>query len=211
MSIELTDVSFAYRTAHPIIEHASMTLRPGEMVGLFGPSGSGKTTLLQLIGGLLHPTSGTVVRSEQTEQIRWIFQIPTALGRRPVAENVRIGLHESRLPPEEAQARVRAVVGTVGLLHAIDRPAKTLSGGELQRMQLARALVSGPPLVVADEPTGQLDRSSTAAVVTALQAARGRQSCVVVATHDPDLAAACNRLFAISNGEVKEMADVAFT
>ena len=209
MPIVLSHVTFAYQPGRPVIRDADLSIRPGQMVGLFGPSGSGKTTLLQLVGGLLHPTTGSVTRPMSIAATRWIFQVPTALGRRSVRDNVLIGLHEAHLPKSTTRHQADAVIEAVGLTHAADQSVRTLSGGELQRMQVARALVSAPALVIADEPTGQLDRTSTITVVDALQSARGPQSTVVVATHDPLLAAACDRLFAITDAPVREVAAVA--
>lgn len=199
--VELSGVHFSYGSRE-VLTGVTMTLRAGEIVGLVGPSGSGKTTLLQLAGGLLQPTRGAVRREGATgaSSIRWVFQVPTALWRRPVAENVAIGLRSNPMPTRQLAERVSWALDAVGLLEARDRLANTLSGGELQRLQIARALAGQPRLVVADEPTGQLDRAATESVVAALRALRQRHSTVVLATHDPVLAQVCDRRFVIRDG-----------
>lgn len=204
MPLTVEHVNFSYGQRR-VIADASFSVMQGDVVALTGPSGSGKTTLLQLIGGLLRPQSGAISGRLDPSAIRWVFQMPTALGRRTVIDNVLIGLLDRRLGSKEALSRAGAAVRSVGLSGWADRPANTLSGGELQRMQLARALVSEPELVLADEPTGQLDLTSTQDVVEALRSMSTRQSVVIVATHDPTVAGACDRVFDIRDGKVLEM------
>lgn len=204
MSLNLRDVLFSYPGEPPVLRIEDLSLDPGQVVAVTGPSGSGKTTLLQLIGGLLQPQQGTIEGRPPLELIRWVFQIPTVLGRRTVLDNLLLGVHHCRFDTPIAVANARRALDATGLDQLADRPASSLSGGEIQRVQIARALVSSPPLVLADEPTGQLDRANTERVVSSLVAISTLDSTVVVATHDPLVADACDRRFELQNGSAIE-------
>ncbi|MFO7549456.1 MAG: ATP-binding cassette domain-containing protein [Acidimicrobiia bacterium] len=182
-----------------------MRLDLGQVIAVTGPSGSGKTTLLQLIGGLLHPQRGTIEGRPPPETIRWVFQTPTVLGRRTVLDNLLLGLHQRRLDTPTAAATARQALVAIGLGQLASRAAGSLSGGETQRVQIARALVGRPPLVLADEPTGQLDRSNTEQVIASLAALSTSDSTVVVASHDPLVAEACDRRFELRDGRAIEV------
>ena len=199
------------------LTEASLRVAAGELLVVRGPSGSGKTTLLNLLGGLDRPTSGSVwlgdseltalgekaVLAARRERIGYVFQ---SFGLVPVlsaAENVEVPLRLRRTPPAERAERVAAALDAVGLTgHARQRPYE-LSGGQQQRVGIARALVAEPEVLLADEPTGQLD-SGTAAVVMDLLArvAHERGVAAVVSTHDPELMARADRVVELHDGRV---------
>jgi ABC-type lipoprotein export system ATPase subunit len=205
MSLILRGVVFGYPGGPPVLNIEQMRLDLGQVIAVTGPSGSGKTTLLQLIGGLLHPQRGTIEGRPPPETIRWVFQTPTVLGRRTVLDNLLLGLHQRRLDTPTAAATARQALVAIGLGQLASRAAGSLSGGETQRVQIARALVGRPPLVLADEPTGQLDRSNTEQVIASLAALSTSDSTVVVASHDPLVAEACDRRFELRDGRAIEV------
>jgi putative ABC transport system ATP-binding protein len=194
-----------------------LAVAPGELLVVRGPSGSGKTTLLNLLGGLDRPTSGRVwlgdaevtamrereVLATRQRRIGYVFQ---SFGLVPVlsaAENVEVPLRLRRVAPTERAERVRAALAAVGLEgHAEQRPYE-LSGGQQQRVGIARALVAEPEVLIADEPTGQLD-SATAAVVMDLirDVVHARGVAAVVSTHDPILMERADRVVELHDGRV---------
>ncbi|GGM26620.1 ABC transporter ATP-binding protein [Promicromonospora citrea] len=196
---------------------ASLEVATGELLVVRGPSGSGKTTLLNLLGGLDRPTAGTVwlgdaeltalgerdVLAARRDRIGYVFQ---SFGLVPVlsaAENVEVPLRLRRTAPAERARRVADALDAVGLGgHARQRPYE-LSGGQQQRVGIARALVAEPEVLLADEPTGQLD-SGTAAVVMDLLArvVHERGVAAVVSTHDPELMARADRVLELRDGTV---------
>lgn len=199
---------------HALTE-VSLELHPGELLVVRGPSGSGKTTLLNLLGGLDRPTSGTVWLGEteltamsETEllavrrtRLSYIFQ---SFGLIPVlsaAENVEVPLRLLETPASERDERVAQALELVGLAeHANQRPYE-LSGGQQQRVGIARALVSDPEILVADEPTGQLDSATAATIMDLLgQLVHDRGLAAVVSTHDPLLMSRADRVVELHDG-----------
>lgn len=194
----------------------SLTATRGQLVVVRGPSGSGKTTLLNLLGGLDRPTSGRVLLGDGRElstlperdvlevrrrQIGYVFQ---SFGLIPVlsaAENVEIPLRLLEVAPAEREARVAAALELVGLGgHAQQRPYE-LSGGQQQRVGIARALVAAPEVLIADEPTGQLDSRTAATIMELLQGLTRTQGlAAVVATHDPVLIQRADRVVELHDG-----------
>lgn len=197
MPLTLDRVSFHYPGGAPLLADLCLRVSEGELIAVTGPSGSGKSTLLQILGGLLSPNSGTVSGLPEPRTIRWVFQVPTALSRRSVLANVRLGLLSEGLDRAEGESRAMAALDQVGLAGLAGRRAGTVSGGELQRIQLARALAARPSLVLADEPTAQLDRAAAADVIGALRQATVLNCSVIVATHDPQVAQVCDRIVSL--------------
>ncbi|MFE7506336.1 ABC transporter ATP-binding protein [Promicromonospora sp. NPDC057488] len=203
------------------LSDATLEVAAGELLVVRGPSGSGKTTLLNLLGGLDRPTSGGVwlgdaelsalgerdVLAARRDRIGYVFQ---SFGLVPVlsaAENVEVPLRLRRTPQGERSRRVAEALDAVGLGgHAKQRPYE-LSGGQQQRVGIARALVADPEVLLADEPTGQLD-SGTAAMVMDLLArvVHERGVAAVVSTHDPELMARADRVVELRDGQVVDRA-----
>jgi putative ABC transport system ATP-binding protein len=199
------------------LEHASLEIRAGELVVLRGPSGSGKTTLLNLLGGLDAPTSGRVWLGERevtgaserdlTEmrrtEIGYIFQTFALLSALTAAENVELPMRIAGVPSERRLARVEELLEVVGLgPHAAQRPSE-LSGGQQQRLGIARSLANEPRLLIADEPTGQLDSTNAEAMMSLIAAlVHQRGVAALVSTHDPRMAAHADRILEIHDGRL---------
>lgn len=207
MQLELDSVTFAYRSGATVIDNVSLNLKQGCAVALMGPSGSGKSTLLALVGKVIRPTSGSVhhhYAPADSRTLGWVLQSTNALPRRTVLDNVVLGAYASRLSRRDAVPRARSLLQFVGLSGYEHRRAATLSGGELQRAVVARAIVGHPPLLLADEPTGQLDRENTILVLDALFGARPTETILLVATHDPEVADRCDYVMRMVQGRILE-------
>ncbi|GAA4225416.1 ABC transporter ATP-binding protein [Actinomadura meridiana] len=203
----------------PALRGASFTIPAGELVAIKGRSGSGKTTLLNLIGGLDTPDSGTVrvngrdvgalsendLLALRRDHIGYIFQSHGLIPVLSAAENVEVPLRLVRTPPAERDERVRVLLSLVGLAdHAAQRPYE-LSGGQRQRVAIARALANRPRLLLADEPTGQLDSETAAALMPLLHAVVSSEGVtVVVATHDGALLSEADRVLNLQDGKITE-------
>jgi tungstate transport system ATP-binding protein len=171
----------------PIVDRLSVTLAKGAPTVLIGPNGAGKTTLLRLAMGLIRPSSGRVTWDgrEDIPPLRraFMFQRPAML-RRSAAGNIRYALAAANVPRGARAARVQELLSMVGLAAIADRPAKRLSGGEQQRLALARALAKDPDVLFLDEPTASLDPAATNAIEEMIRAIAARGIKVVMATHD---------------------------
>jgi putative ABC transport system ATP-binding protein len=201
------------------LDGVTLEIQKGELVSIVGPSGSGKSTLLNIVGGLDRPTSGTVAIDGQRlagigddqltlirrDKIGFIFQFFNLLPTLTALENVSLPLHLRGWSKSKAQARARELLGLVGLAHRIEHLPEELSGGERQRVAIARALSVYPPVLLGDEPTGNLDTSTgreILALVSDLHARLG--STVVIVTHDPGVAASCPRTVRMQDGRIVE-------
>jgi putative ABC transport system ATP-binding protein/lipoprotein-releasing system ATP-binding protein len=194
---------------HP---HAPETLRgidlvveSGDSMAIVGPSGSGKTTLLALLGGLLRVQSGDVTvetdvgADHAAGYVAWVPQTVNILADRSTLDNVVLGGFAAGLSRRDAVPDAYHWLSAVGLGLRAEDPIRLLSGGEVQRVVIARALATRRPLVLADEPTGQLDAATTASVAEVLfDSAHGRT--VVVVTHDPEMARRCRRVLRLRDG-----------
>lgn len=180
-------------------------------IALSGPSGSGKSTLLHLIAGLDEPTAGEIdwpaigSRNDlRPGRVAFVFQGPSLLPALNVLENVALPLILSGVPNEEARRRAAEALEKLGLAELGERLPEEISAGQSQRAAVARALAGHPALILADEPTGQLDRESAALVVDVLLAATEHAGAgLVVATHDPDVANRLPERWELSGGELK--------
>ena len=189
-----------------VLSSAHLVVDEGETVAVLGPSGSGKSTLLSVLGGLIQPTRGTAhVETSDGSQVRmreacaWVLQTVNVLPERSALANVAIAGMASGLSRRAAMGDAALRLSAVGLDDRAQEPARVLSGGELQRVVIARALASRRPFILADEPTGQLDRATSDAVLDALF----NSTCgagVVVVTHDPVVAERCGRVVRIDDG-----------
>jgi putative ABC transport system ATP-binding protein len=194
-----------------------LDLRPGELVAVQGRSGSGKTTLLNLIGGLDRPTAGTVAvggidvsgLSEddlvafRRTTVAYVFQTFGLIPILTAAENVEVPLRLLKADPRERDTRVRELLDLVGLGNRAAHRPQELSGGEQQRVAIARALASRPPLLLADEPTGQLDSTTGHGIMELIhQVVRTEGLTALVATHDPALLDAADRVVELHDGHL---------
>lgn len=200
------------------LNHINLTINSGEYVSVMGPSGSGKSTLLNIIGLLDQPDGGAyflenrdvtaLSESEQArvrrERIGFIFQSFHLISRLTAAENIELPLILEGLSVAERQARVKAVLDQTGLAdRANHRPAE-LSGGQRQRVAIARATILGPAVILADEPTGNLDHKTGAEVVALLENLNTQGTTVIVVTHDRELGGRAHRRIQMRDGEIVE-------
>ncbi len=187
------DVAARFGERPWLFGHLSLTLVPGDLVGVVGPSGSGKSTLLSILAGELAPTRGTV-RRDGVERIGWVFQNPYGVSHRTALDHVTLPLLARGAARGGADQHALALLERFGLREVAFSPFSALSGGEGQRLQLARALASGPDLLLVDEPTAQLDSHTAAGVNAILGELASSGAAVVIATHDPRTASQCHRV-----------------
>jgi ABC-type lipoprotein export system ATPase subunit len=189
----------------PVLANLTFEVPSGASAAIVGPSGSGKTTLLSVLGGLLPPQQGHFRCTDDdgidhvpADVATWVFQTVSLFPERTVEDNVCLGAYLDGAPRNLARERATLALTAMGLAGRAHDPAGVLSGGEAQRVAIARALTSTRPLVFADEPTGQLDASTTAVVLEALFALAPRT--IVLITHDETAAARCDIVMYLVNG-----------
>lgn len=196
-----------------------MDIYAGEMVSVVGPSGSGKSTLLGLIGGLDSPTTGTIeidgvdithmnedrLTEIRNEKIGFIFQFFNLIPTLTALENVALPIQFAHQPKYKPAQRARDLLNLLGLGDRVNHRPSELSGGQQQRVAIARALANNPPLVLADEPTGNLDTESGLVVLEALkQVQQESGTTVVIVTHDPELSEFTDRILTLVDGRIVE-------
>ena len=217
--IELQDVHKTYDTGTKALNGISMKIDDGEFVFLVGPSGSGKSTIIKILTAELRPTSGSaLVNGFSVEKLRGravpylrrtlgvIFQDFRLISDKSVYENVAFAMRVIGAPEKEIQKRVPYVLELVGLETKGRRLPNELSGGEQQRVAIARALVNNPSVIIADEPTGNLDPITSEAVFGVLvDIVRETGLAALIATHNPDLADQMDRKVALKDGRLEEL------
>ena len=210
MLLTADHVSFRYADADWLYEDLSVTCESGRVVGLAGPSGSGKSTLLDLLGMTYRPatgevklvddhgdviaTSGADESADAGARFAWILQSNSVLSGRSVLDNVAIAQIANGASIREARNRAEGALAQVGLSNRASSPVNELSGGEVQRVTVARCLTSSARVILADEPTGQLDAHNTVLVADALRQLAADGRVVVVATHDERVMDQCDDL-----------------
>ena len=217
--ISLTGVTKVYNGKRQVaaLESVDLEIARGEMVSIVGPSGSGKSTLLNLIGGLDRPSSGTIRIDGQSvadlsdddltrlrrDKIGFIFQFFNLLPTLSCLENVGLPLHLRGWPRQKVDERSRELLTLVQLGHRLNHLPEELSGGERQRVAIARALSIYPPIILADEPTGNLDTHTGEEILALVRDLHGRLgSTVVIVTHDMKVAESCPRTIALRDGRI---------
>jgi ABC-type lipoprotein export system ATPase subunit len=178
-----------------------LRLVPGEVVAVTGPSGSGKSTLLSILAGWVKPLEGTVIR-ENVAHTGWVFQNPVGVPNRTALDHVVLPLLARGRTRRAAEPEAMEILGLFGLDAVATRPFKALSGGEAQRLMLARAVATADDLLLVDEPTAQLDMSTAATVNKVLANIAQQDTIVVVATHDPHTRDACTRVIDLADYQV---------
>ncbi len=220
--IQCRGVSKSYHKGSTVVtplEALDLDVPKGEFLALMGPSGSGKTTLLNLLSGIDSPTSGSLViagieiaKLSRLELTKWranhvgyIFQLYHLVPVLTAFENVELPLLLSPISKKERHARVETALSLVGLSDRMHHTPSELSGGQEQRVAIARAVVADPPLLVADEPTGDLDRESAVRILDLIrQLARDYGKTIVMVTHDAKAAAAADRTLHLEKGQLLE-------
>jgi cell division transport system ATP-binding protein len=216
--IKFDQVTKRYPGSNEALKNVSFTIEAGELVFVTGHSGAGKSTLLKLIAAIERPTSGTVLIANQNisklkpsaipymrRRFGLIFQDHKLLYDRNCFDNVILPLHINGISGSEAAKRVRAALDKVGLLHKEKAMPISLSGGEQQRLAIARAVVSRPSILIADEPTGNLDASYAADIMAIFQAFHQVGVTVIIATHDAlGMSASHNRVLHLNHGQLTQ-------
>ena len=219
--IELRDINRIFEVGDEkvhALQDIRLTFEPGEYVSIMGPSGSGKSTLLNILGLLDKPTSGsylldgidtTSMSDNQQADVRrnkigFVFQSFHLISRLTAAENIALPLTLAGMPPKQRDSRVMDVLGSVGLTERAEHRPDQLSGGQRQRVAIARATIMRPTILLADEPTGNLDQTSGESVIEVLEALNNDGIILLVVTHDPDIGGRARRRIRMVDGFISE-------
>lgn len=201
-----------------ILKGIDLSIDRGEFVALMGPSGSGKSTLLNILGCLDRPSRGTLrlfsrdissVSEDELAEIRrlklgFIFQSFNLIGRISVLKNVEMPMVLSGMPRDERRKRALDLLETLGMAHRIDFSPQNISGGERQRVAIARSLANDPEIIIADEPTGNLDTKNSLEVINILSDLNRGGKTIVMVTHNPETTKNCSRVIKLRDGRIME-------
>ena len=205
---------------YPVLKGIDLSIAQGEFIALMGPSGSGKSTLMNIVGCLDRPTRGRYMLLDKDisensddelarirrEELGYIFQTFNLIGRISVLKNVEIPMILSEVPKEQRKARALELLGAVGLSHRVDFSPPNISGGERQRVAIARALANDPKIIIADEPTGNLDLKSSDEVMSILNRLNREGRTIIMVTHNPEITVNCSRVIRLRDGRILEKA-----
>ena len=217
--VELRDISRIYPSGSGqvnALEHIDLAIQKGEFVALVGPSGCGKSTLLNLVGCLDRPTSGQLFLDGQdvsqlgddqlaymrNRKIGFVFQHYNLLPRMTARRNVELPMMYARVPRSERRQRATEGLARVGLSHRLDHTPAQLSGGESQRVAVARALALAPSLILADEPTGNLDSRTGAEIMKLFLDINSQGTTILMVTHSPEMAERAGRIIRVRDGKL---------
>ena len=221
--VKTFDLSRIYGNGEEIraLDGVTLEILEGEIVAIMGPSGSGKSTLLHLIGALDRPTSGRILINGQdleevkrldrfrNETVGFVFQLHNLIPTLTARENVEVPLYERKMSPKKRRTQAQEMLELVGLGNRTSHLPSQLSGGQRQRVAVARALVSDPALVLADEPTGELDAETSAEIIQLLKRLnRELGTTFIIVTHDPAVARQTNRIIELASGKISRQHDV---
>lgn len=218
--IELKKITKTYGKGHAatsVLHNVNVAIEDGEFVALMGPSGSGKTTLMNIIGLLDTPSAGSYFLSSKdasqlsekershlrNEQIGFVFQSFNLLPRLSVSQNISLPMIYHRTSRKTRLANTQSLIKQVGLTRRSDYKPNKLSGGEMQRVAIARALANQPEIVMADEPTGNLDSKTGQSIMKLLKQLNQKGRTVIIVTHDPAIAAYAKRVIHLKDGKIQ--------
>ncbi len=199
-----------------VLKDVTLSIPKGKFIALCGPSGSGKTTLLNIIGGIDRPTSGKIFVDDQDltvqdenslsdfrcNNVGFVFQAYNLVSTLTVAENIAFPMEWKQKPFEEIEKRVDELLDMVGLQHRANHFAAQLSGGEQQRVAFARALANNPELILADEPTGNLDPKNGQKIIQVLQLLKSQGKTIIVSTHDEQISGLADQILFLDDGKL---------
>jgi putative ABC transport system ATP-binding protein len=221
--IELKDIQKTYRIGESefaVLKGINLQIEEGEFIALMGPSGSGKSTLLNIVGCLDRPTSGSfqLLRQDisqtsddelariRREELGFIFQTFNLIGRINVLKNVEVPMMLSGVSREKRKDRALRLLESVGIAHRINFSPQNISGGEKQRVAIARALANDPKIIIADEPTGNLDLKNSNDVMKILSNLNQEGRTIIMVTHNPEITENCSRVIKLRDGRILESA-----
>ena len=208
---DLTMSDITYVAGRTLLDDVSVTFPAGKVTAVSGPSGSGKTTLLSIAGGLLEPTSGTAELDGQDmwtgsgdprPEVAFVLQVYGLVPILSARENVSIALRARGVAPADADEEAEAALARFSIADLGERQVEELSGGQMQRVACARGFDVGADVLLADEPTSELDEGNRGVVLTELREEAARGAVVVVATHDPAVVEACDVHYALDEGHL---------
>jgi putative ABC transport system ATP-binding protein len=221
--IELNDIQKTYRIGeaeYPVLKGINLEIESGEFIALMGPSGSGKSTLMNIVGCLDRPTSGQFILLDQDisqttddelarvrrEELGFIFQTFNLIGRISVLKNVEVPMMLGGVPRVERKARAIKLLESLNIAHRISFSPANISGGERQRVAIARALANDPKIIIADEPTGNLDLKNSDEVMSILTKLNKGGRTIIMVTHNPEITENCSRVIRLRDGRILENA-----
>ena len=221
--IELKDIHKSYRigdSEFTVLKGIDLQIEEGEFIALMGPSGSGKSTLLNIVGCLDRPTSGQFLLLGQEisqtsddelarvrrEELGFIFQTFNLIGRISVLKNVEVPMMLSGVTREKRKERALKLLESVGIAHRSNFSPQNISGGERQRVAIARALANNPKIIIADEPTGNLDLKNSDEVMKILNNLYKEGRTIIMVTHNPEITENCSRVIRLRDGRILENA-----